>query len=161
MFAKISMMFAAGLLIFGAGCKSDRLTGDSGNDGSNPDKITIVENIDKIDIKKDRLVIEAAGVKNDVLTLTVSYGGGCREHNFALFGNNTFMESEPVQSRIQLSHDGHNDPCDAWISAEIKYNLKPLRAVYEEQYGEHGRIILRIYAPGAEEPFEPSPLYEF
>ena len=45
------------------------------------------------------------------------------------------MESNPVQTRLFLSHEDFDDPCDAWITREFTFDLIPLKLAYEASYG--------------------------
>ena len=95
-------------------------------------------------------------IEGDLLQLTVSYSGGCEEHVFELIGTKNFMESEPVQVNIRLSHNANNDPCDALITEELIFNLSPLKEAWQDAYQqESGTIIINL------EGFDESISYEF
>jgi hypothetical protein len=83
----------------------------------------------------DAVVIGAAAVVGDALVVTVSYSGGCAVHDFQYCWTGEFLESFPVQVPTSISHDGHDDPCDAFPSEELTFDLLPLRAAYEAGYG--------------------------
>ena len=55
-----------------------------------------------------------------------------------------FMESEPVQARLILSHDGLGQACDAAFRKHLGYDLSPIIRLYREHYGERGKIVLRL-----------------
>ena len=55
-----------------------------------------------------------------------------------------FMESNPVQVNIVLSHENNDDPCDAWITEGMVFNLLPLKKAYQGQYSASGKIILNL-----------------
>jgi hypothetical protein len=69
------------------------------------------------------------------LDARVGYGGGCAVHAFKLVVWGGWMESYPVQVRALLSHDAKNDPCDAFITRDLSFDLRPLKNAYEESYG--------------------------
>jgi hypothetical protein len=55
------------------------------------------------------------------------------------------MESYPVQVNVVLSHEDNDDPCDAWITEEMVFNLLPLKKAWQEQYNEmSGTIIMNL-----------------
>jgi len=55
------------------------------------------------------------------------------------------MESYPVQVNVVLSHEDNDDPCDAWITEKMVFNLLPLKKAYQEHYSEtSGKIILNL-----------------
>lgn len=83
----------------------------------------------------DHMVLEEAAISGDYLEVRVSYGGGCRTHDIQAVAWGGWMESFPVQVKVFLSHDDRNDPCDAWITRDIRFDLVPLKRAYEESYG--------------------------
>lgn len=99
-------------------------------------------------IPSDPATIESASVAGDALTVQVSYGGGCREHHFALYAPAVFLESLPVQTPLTLAHDAQGDPCRALVGKELRFDLTPLRLAYERSYGAGGTIVLNLRAPG-------------
>ncbi len=93
----------------------------------------------------DPCAIEEAVTDGDTLRLTVSYGGGCEDHEFKLVAWNFFMESFPVQAGIEIAHNGNNDLCDAYITEELSFDLTPLKKEYQDQYPDaEGQIVLQI-----------------
>ena len=93
-------------------------------------------------------------VKNS-LYMNISYGGGCEEHEFTLIAT-TFMESEPVQVNIILSHEDNDDPCDMWINENHSYNLLPLKKSWQLSYqAKSGSIVINI------EGWNESIIYQF
>lgn len=81
-------------------------------------------------------------IEGDMLTITVSFGGGCATHDFTLVTAAAFMESDPVMLDAYLIHDGHNDPCEAYLTERIAFDLAPLRALYREAYGEDAGVVV-------------------
>lgn len=76
--------------------------------------------------------------------INVSYGGGCEEHEFVLIAT-SFMESYPVQVNVLLSHEDNDDPCDAWITEEMAFNISPLKKAWQEQYNKiSGTIMINL-----------------
>ncbi len=84
-------------------------------------------------------------IEGDMLTLTVSFGGGCEIHDFTLITAAAFMESDPVMLDAYLIHDDHDDPCEAYLTERVALDLAPIRALYREAYGEEaGGVALSI-----------------
>lgn len=85
----------------------------------------------EIDISKkdiDFRVLQWA-VSGDTLIVEVSYGGGCREHEWNMYFNGAVLKSLPPQAVLQLQHvvkDGP-DPCRGMPSETLKFNLATLR----------------------------------
>jgi len=104
---------------------------------------------------RDPVTINDVKNYNNILHVNVSYGGGCEEHEFQLIAS-SFMESEPVQVNVLLSHEDNDDPCDAWITENLSFNLLPLKKAWQHSYQEKsGTIVMNI--EGWEEPI----YYEF
>ncbi len=96
----------------------------------------------------DPASITRAAVRGDELVLEVTYGGGCAEHDFAVYVHPGFMESLPVQVRAQLTHDAHGDNCRALLGKELRFDLRPLKEVYQRAYSASGTVIVQLQAPG-------------
>ena len=105
----------------------------------------------------DPYQLRAATIMGDTLTVTVSYGGGCRTHQLTLVASNVFLESYPVQLGVSLAHEANGDLCRAWLTEEYDFDLTPIKRMYQDGYREDaGTIILRLeHAP------EPALFYEF
>jgi len=84
---------------------------------------------------RDAFQIQEAGVASDLLQVKLSYGGGCRIHDVKGVAWGGWMESDPVQVRLFLSHEDFDDPCDAWITRDLRFDLGPLRSAYQDLYG--------------------------
>ena len=134
--------------------------GRSPNHSPSQDKIIMFSNRNTINLIKDRATISEPRIEGDCLKFKISYSGGCNEHDFWLYGSKAFLESNPVQVEVLLSHDGKNDACDAWLTEELEFDLTPLKTAYKQAYRSEGKALLRIYEPGADEPFEPLLLYD-
>ncbi len=102
----------------------------------------------------DLYQLDGAVVDKDALSVTVSYSGGCEEHEFTLVALNYFMESNPVQAEIYLAHEDNDDACEAFPTEELVFDLSPLRVEYERLYPDDAEapIILQLSVPGKQEP---------
>lgn len=105
----------------------------------------------------DAFHIQEASIHGHTLQIRLSYGGGCRTHDVKVISWGGWMESDPVQNRLFLSHEDFDDPCDAWITKDYTFDLIPLKIAYEGSYG--------VGQPGAttlilllEDPMLASPL---
>ena len=87
---------------------------------------------------RDPLEIQIPGIEGDILSVRVAYGGGCKVHLVRGVAVGGFMESAPVQVRVVLSHEDHDDPCDAWLTRELRFDLTPLKRAYQDAYGVGG-----------------------
>ena len=93
---------------------------------------------------RDPVTINNVKLLKNILFMNISYGGGCEEHEFLLIAT-SFMESEPVQVNILLSHEDNDDPCDMWINKNHSFNLLPLKRSWQHLYQEiSGTIVMNI-----------------
>ena len=107
--------------------------------------IQIIDNWIDAGFAKDPLTILATDIKNDSLYISTRYGGGCKEHTFALFSTAAFMESFPVQVDVKLYHDSDGDACKALVNTNLAFNLKPLKKKFQEYYSSSGTMIIRLW----------------
>ena len=93
---------------------------------------------------QDPFQIQEAVVHGHTLQIQVSYGGGCRAHDLKTVAWGGWMESDPVQVSLFLSHEDFDDPCDAWITRDLSVDLVPLKIAYQASYGvaEPGKTTL-------------------
>lgn len=93
----------------------------------------------------DPYTVNSVTLSGDVVSVDVSYGGGCETHDWDRCWDGMFAESYPVQATVTLGHDGHDDACDAWISETIEIDLTPLREAYLSAYGvEHDTMTVHV-----------------
>ena len=100
----------------------------------------------------DTAKIDTAFVSVDTLVLTISYRGGYTKHQFAVYSDSGFFESDPVQSDIWLSHQANGDIGKTVITQTLQFDMSPLKRLYQKEYyndGIHGTIILDIHEPGS------------
>jgi hypothetical protein len=106
---------------------------------------------------RDRYVIETyeSGpvIEGDRLTITVSYGGGCADHDFTLVASDVFMESYPVQLVVSVAHDANGDRCKAYLTQAYDFDLTPIKTRYQEAYqADAGIIVLHLRNAPEEAP---------
>jgi hypothetical protein len=105
-------------------------------------------------LQRDPFVLNEATLEGDELTVQVSYGGGCREHGFKLYMQPAFAESNPVRANLYLSHNDNDDPCDAWITEDLTFDVRRVTELYYYYYGGYGDIILEIFGYFTDQPGE-------
>lgn len=78
-------------------------------------------------------VLERAAIHGDILTVSVSYSGGCAAHEFQLV---FAVSGELGQTEIpgEIFHGESQDPCNQWITEERNFDLSPLKELYFETY---------------------------
>ena len=62
-----------------------------------------------------------------------------------LLSSDTFQEPAPVQLGIYLFHHASQDPCEAWLTERLRFDLSPIRELYRTVYGvDSGVVVLRL-----------------
>ena len=81
-----------------------------------------------------------------MLTLNVSYSGGCKAHNFTLVvTSRVFRESNPAELQAIIAHNANGDTCEAYPTETYHFDLSPLKAHYQKIYQtQEGTLGLRI-----------------
>ncbi len=79
----------------------------------------------------DPVTITGGAIEGDVLTLEVSYGGGCEEHGFGGCWDGNFDLSEPPGAGLTLWHDANGDGCEALLYDSVALSLVPMRLAAE------------------------------
>jgi hypothetical protein len=143
------------------GCSRSNPAGSSLSIDTTHIAIVMVDEIASSDLSTDEARIGSAVISSDVLSLLVQYGGGCKPHDFKLFGSRRFLESYPVQADVFLSHNANGDACKALISDSLRFSLQRLKETYQMSYGERGTILLRLHEPGKQAPLLPPFRYMF
>ena len=83
-------------------------------------------------------------IEEDILTLVVSYSGGCEEHEFALWTTPEYAESIPAQHGLILTHNGNGDSCEAAVSQELRFDISPLKALHP---ADTQVVLIRVGSP--------------
>lgn len=73
---------------------------------------------------------DAVVIDGDIAWVTVSYSGGCAQHDFRLEWNGMYATSLPVQVSPTLLHNPNGDLCEAWITETVRFDLGPIRDGY-------------------------------
>ena len=93
----------------------------------------------------DPYTLNSATITEDTLNISVSYSGGCEAHQFTLVVSEAFLESFPVQLPVSIAHDANNDTCEAYPTEDYRFDLTPIKTMYQNAYRqEAGTIVLRL-----------------
>jgi len=88
---------------------------------------SVVLNKDYIPSEKQTYNLDSTSLKEDILTIYVSYSGGCKEHSFELVTNGRYAESNPPQLIIFLKHDNNGDACRQLKTAALDFDVSSLK----------------------------------
>ena len=84
--------------------------------------------------------IDSTAVAAETLLVYVAYGGGCKEHDFSLFGSTAWAESVPPVMPAVIIHDGHWDTCEAWLHKTLRFDLSPIQM----WQGSGGAVVIHV-----------------
>ena len=117
-----------------------------------PEAVSTSANLDNIHARMfgtDAYVLNSAEVTGDILTVNVSYSGGCEPHGFTISGQGSFLGPPPVPINLFLIHNANGDLCQEWITEDHEFDLTPIKTLYQEvRQEDSGRIILHIINTG-------------
>lgn len=81
--------------------------------------------IGELSARSDAFTIESAAIDGSILCVTITYSGGCEEHQFECIGSRAVAKSYPPQRSIKLIHKANNDMCEAMITKKIEIDILP------------------------------------
>jgi heat shock protein HslJ len=93
----------------------------------------------------DEFQIQAIKKIDDThLAITVQYGGGCEEHDFNLFADEIYQSRGGADYvEMMITHNSHNDLCEALITKELIFDMSPLLKKWEST-SVNNRLVLNI-----------------
>ena len=96
----------------------------------------------------DEYVVNTAAITGDVLTLNVSYSGGCAAHAFTLVVSESFAGRSPTTLAGRVGHDANGDSCEAYPTEDYEFDLGVIRthyrAVFGGRAGDAGTVVLLL-----------------
>ena len=93
----------------------------------------------------DAYQLDDTTIAGDTLTISVSYGGGCKTHEFTLIAADAFMESDPVQLDVSIVHNANLDFCERWVEEMYHFDLTPIKTMYQQAYQQdEGTVVLNL-----------------
>ena len=100
------LIFAAILLLAFVGCNDDD-----------------VIDCQECPSRTDAFDLKAVEVVDQTLEITVSYAGGCEEHDFTIDWPNVITAIYPPDFSVTLYHDSNNDLCEAYITEVLVFDI--------------------------------------
>lgn len=107
------------------------------------------------DLPKDAFQLTSAKLDGELLVLDVSFGGGCKTHEFHACWDGQFAESFPVQTWIRLHHDANDDNCRALVPKTLHVDVSPIVRGYQSSYGSSGPIVMHVRDTSASVTYQP------
>lgn len=87
--------------------------------------------------ENDPFTIDTAYIKGNQLFVDVTFGGGCKDHNFELIGSPMIAKSYPAQRAIQLVHSANGDNCKALVKKTVQVDVSTLTDNQKEGHVIH------------------------
>jgi hypothetical protein len=81
----------------------------------------------------ESFTIQEASINGNVLRVTVSYSGGCGNHQFELVGSPNISKSLPPIRSIELVHQSNGDACKEKMEETLLINISNL--AYKQEAG--------------------------
>jgi len=105
-------------------------------------------------------VLQHAAIQNDIISLRLSYLGGCEQHEFQLVCT-YIQETGVLEIFAQIFHEQNNDPCEQLLTETRDFDLSPIKELYYSVYnGTSDQVIINLIdTRGATETF--SLIYKF
>lgn len=79
--------------------------------------------IGKLNRASDPFTILDAKIVGNFMELEISYGGGCKLHDFHLIGEELNKNDLPLKRRLQFVQYSKGDECKAIVTEKIKFSI--------------------------------------
>lgn len=89
-------------------------------------------------------------LEGNFLVLDVSYSGGCEEHEFTLYAERGFVETNPPGAEVYVSHESNGDACRQFIEETLVFNIQPLVPLFKSMYPGSDAFYVNVHAPTGE-----------
>lgn len=101
-------------------------------------------------IQLDPFELDSISINDDVLNISVNYGGGCKNHYFFLYMSPAaFLESYPAQANLYLQHFANYDSCKGIVHKRLKFDVRPIVDRYHNTYGTNEPFVLNVFESGS------------
>lgn len=135
-----TIIITAIVLFAGFGCGTKKMS--ENGEGQNLEVKTeeLKATLGEIPENSDPVKIKSATISGNIMTLEVTYSGGCKDHEFQLIGREMISKSLPPIRSVKLVHTGNEDMCDALIMKTLKFDIREL--AYKKEAGSE--IMLKL-----------------
>jgi len=76
--------------------------------------------------------IDTVFIDGNTMYIDLTYGGGCKDHEFQLIGSLAIAKSYPPIRGIQLVHKANEDNCRALVRKRLEVNIEEIAYQQEE-----------------------------
>jgi len=113
--------------------------------GSGTGQVLLINEWPTNSFPTDPAKITSVTLEDNILKINVTYQGDCQEHIFDVYAETAFLQSNPGQGLLYLSHDAHDDACTENVETLLSFDLTPLDK--ERNDPRERPLLLRIYEP--------------
>lgn len=71
--------------------------------------------------------IKSYSIEGNILSLDVTYRGGCGQHIFELYSNGLLKKSLPPQIDVYLEHKNEYETCSEEVKQTLKFDISSLK----------------------------------
>ena len=122
----IGILIFATALIVSCNCKKKTTDGGNSDKTASMNKVTVKPGYTSPE-SNDAFMVDNAFIEGDNLTMYVTYGGGCKTHEFKAFASDVYMKSMPPKLGITVEHNANNDLCKALVSDTLIFDLSSVK----------------------------------
>lgn len=79
------------------------------------------------------LTITSVSVSGNIMTIGISYNGGCKDHVFRVVGSSVLAKSLPPIRTFQIIHNSNEDKCEKIMTENLKVDISAL--AYKQEKG--------------------------
>lgn len=112
----------------------------------------MIATIGEFPASSDPIKIDSVQIVGNKMLISVSYAGGCGNHNFNLIGSQQIAKSMPAIRAIKLFHSIDNDNCKKMITRVLHFDISAL--AYKEERGSEIYLTLDGYNEKLKYTFE-------
>ncbi|MCO5260570.1 MAG: hypothetical protein M9916_10535 [Crocinitomicaceae bacterium] len=76
--------------------------------------------------------IDAIEVNENTLYIDITYGGGCKDHEFEIIGSEAIAKSLPPIRAVQIVHHANEDNCRSIVKKRLEVDITDLAYLKEK-----------------------------
>ncbi len=144
-------LFAFALIV---SCKTTKNATSSSSNSSTtiPKDPEMIATIGEFPASSDPIKIDTVQIIGNKMLISVSYAGGCGNHNFNLIGSQQIAKSMPAIRVVKLFHSIDNDNCKKMITRVLHFDISAL--AYKKESGSEIYLALDGYKEKLKYTFE-------
>lgn len=110
---------------------------------SNTSQEPLKAELGDVTVDSDPVTVDSIGIDGNIMTIKVTYSGGCKKHWFDLVGSFSVMKSLPPKRTIKLVHIDKEDNCRKVVNETLKFDISELAAT--KKSGSEIRLVMDGY----------------